>query len=241
MDSTQWTAKQSQLLAFLCPSSGLGSAYNMGLLRTAGMLAIGRSEIGEDWQVQVLSPMTVLLPTLWIELPSGSLLMPPKLTNFQLYPPELQPAEYLNASPIAHWSQWQWWKVCRASCGPSMQAQMLSIVSSKISTSRSVYRTVWVWGFPKHRIWKRQACLSRCAGTLHWLLYPNTWVQPSFSSHMYLTPWPSSFCSHSGKPGFRVTSRVLTVGLPFHQELDLDLNDRVCIGPWLFLYPLYIM
>lgn len=37
----------------------------------------------------MLSPMT-LLPTLWIQLPSRSLeiqLMPPKLTNFQLYPP----------------------------------------------------------------------------------------------------------------------------------------------------------
>ena len=37
--------------------------------------------------------------------------------------------------------------------------------------------------------------------------------------------------------------RVLPVGLPFHQELDLNLNDGVlaCISPWLFLYPLCIM
>lgn len=49
MDSTQWTAKLSHLVDFLYPSSGLGSAYNiMGPLRVAGMLAIGRSEIGED-------------------------------------------------------------------------------------------------------------------------------------------------------------------------------------------------
>jgi len=48
MDSTQWIAKQSQLIDFLCPSSGLGSANNKGPLRVVGMLAIGRSEIGED-------------------------------------------------------------------------------------------------------------------------------------------------------------------------------------------------
>ena len=37
--------------------------------------------------------------------------------------------------------------------------------------------------------------------------------------------------------------RALPVGVPFPQELDLNLYDRVqaCISPWLFLYPLCIM
>ena len=47
----------------------------------------------------------------------------------------------------------------------------------------------------------------------------------------------------TGKPGLRVTTRSTSVGLPFPQELDLNLNDRAhaCISPRLFLYPLCIM